>query len=84
MRFLVFGGLFYYAQGGWSDALGQGVTLEQAKLIGDHAVEDGKVDWVHVVDLELSPPAVIVYRHVYPTKHHSDSGWIVNPRVKDD
>jgi hypothetical protein len=48
--YLLFGGLEYYARGGWNDYIDTCTSLEVAKKIGEQKIKEEQIDWYHIVD----------------------------------
>lgn len=48
--YLLFGGLEYYAKGGWNDYIDNFGSLDAAKEEGFKKIKNETIDWFHVVD----------------------------------
>ncbi len=50
-RFLLFTGFNYYPSGGWDDFANSFDTAEEAKVVGEHFINNQCGDWAHIVDV---------------------------------
>ena len=51
-RYILFGGIIYYASGGWHDVQGSFADHETAWTTAQQLMEQDKIEWWHIVDLE--------------------------------